>query len=70
MPNLTSFVLSWRYVVPDGGSTYFVIILLTVRSIVDVIVGLFCDSAIFMSDMFALLASCPSTYYVVAFVAS
>ena len=55
---------------PDGGSTYFVMILLTVRSSADVMVRLFCDSDIFMSDMLALLASCPSTYYVVVFVAS
>ena len=55
---------------PDGGSTDLVIILLTVRSVVDEFVGCFCDSAIFMSDMCALLASFPSTYYVDAFVAS
>ena len=70
MPNITSFALSWRYVVPDAGSTDLVIILLTVRSVADVMVGCFCDSAISRSDMFALLANCPSTYYVVAFVAS
>ena len=52
---------------PDGGSTYFVIILLTVRSVADVIVGCFCDSAVNMSDRFAFRRSWASTYYVVAF---
>jgi len=53
--------------VRDGGSTEFVIILLTIVYVADVVVGCFCDSAINISDKFAFVASWAYTYDVVAF---